>query len=80
MGWGGGTTIVSGAPMASIRPSFSHWPYPNKGPLVQHCCWGSCGLFAHSMNRILTIYSEDSDCLVPLVFLPPFESNITAIT
>jgi hypothetical protein len=60
--------------------SFNSWPYPTKKPTQQRCSCASCGLFAHSMNNYVVIYSDDNGAMVPLCTPPPFPSPVTALS
>lgn len=60
--------------------SFTHLPYPSRGQEEQVLAYGSCGLLAHSLRNILTIYAEVEGNFVPLSSFTPFEHDITAMS
>jgi hypothetical protein len=65
--------------MSLIALPFIDYPYPTKKPARQFCSWGSCGLFAHVINDIVTVYGEDSGRFSPILIMSPAESTISAI-
>jgi hypothetical protein len=65
--------------MTLIDLGFSFWAHPNKKTQKQHCSWGGCGLFAHSIGKTVTIYSDMYGTPLPLQVLPPFDSDVTAL-
>jgi hypothetical protein len=65
--------------MTLINLPVSAWPYPTKKPVIQFGAWSSCGLYAHALNRTVSIFTDDFGRFVLMVVLPPFEENIAAI-
>jgi hypothetical protein len=65
--------------MTLINLGFSYWPYPGKRPVPERFSWGACGLLAHSIGPMVTIYAIHGGIPAPLDVLPPFDADITAI-
>lgn len=60
--------------------SFSEWAYPTKKRQHQLLSLSPCGLLAHVIDDVLTIYmSSGKDSYQPIVSWRPFEHKITAI-
>ncbi|OHT14205.1 hypothetical protein TRFO_15497 [Tritrichomonas foetus] len=60
----------------SLNLSFSDWPYPTKKPQNQHLAMSPCGLLAHSIDNIITIYVDGKNGYSPLISWAPFDHPV----
>lgn len=65
--------------MSGVKLSFTDWVYATKHPRRHICAWSNCGLFAHAVSDVLTIFGGDNGALTPMISWRPFEHNITAL-
>ena len=65
--------------MTAINLSFSQFSYPKTHETPVKCAWGSCGLFAFSQNKVITVYYDDIRGLTPIIMFSPFDEEISAL-